>query len=148
MSTRIITTDWQTHSAELSEIRTRVFIEEQAVPEKDEWDEHDPNAVHFLVLTENNTAIGCARLLTERPADDQLIYHIGRVAILEPFRNRGLGHHLMIFILAYCRTQTSTRGIYLHAQITRRRFYETLGFIAQGEEFMDAGIPHIEMWLA
>lgn len=147
MPHNIILTNWQNHSADLINIRTEVFIEEQQVPVTDEWDGLDEQALHFLVLSENGEAIGCGRLLSEIVSDKSL-YHIGRVAILKPFRNQGIGHQLMQSVIAYCKQTKPENNIYLHAQTERRRFYETLNFIAKGDEFMDAGIPHISMYLA
>lgn len=139
----IIITDWKTHSQALSRIRFHVFIEEQQVPVEDEWDGLDETAIHFLVQT-NNQTIGCARLLIDT-LNHQTHFHIGRVAIAKPFRAQGIGQQLMEFILDYC-AKTAPYPIYLHAQIERRAFYERLGFVAQGAEFMDAGIPHITMY--
>ena len=147
MSHTFMLANWQTHSADLVKIRTEVFMQEQQVSTADEWDGLDEHAVHFLVLSAKGEAIGCARLLSEISADKSL-YHIGRVAILKPFRNQGIGHQLMQFIIAYCKQTAPENSIYLHAQTERRTFYETLGFIAEGDEFMDAGIPHISMYLA
>jgi predicted GNAT family N-acyltransferase len=147
MPTTIIFTDWQTHQAELIKIRTEVFMREQQVSAADEWDALDTEAIHFLVLSENDEAIGCARLLTESRPDGDYIYHIGRVALLKAFRNQGIGHQLMTFIIEYCQRLAPNQGIYLHAQTARRAFYERLGFSAQGDEFMDAGIAHISMQL-
>lgn len=139
----IIKTDWQTHSRELSQIRQQVFIVEQQVPVEDEWDALDEAAIHFLVI-QGGQAIGCARLLIEE-IHHQPHFHIGRVALLKPFRNQGHGQALMKFVLAYC-TAHAPHSIYLHAQVDRQAFYERLGFVAQGNIFMDAGIPHITMY--
>lgn len=143
----IFITDWQTHSANLIKIRTAVFMQEQHVSAADEWDGLDEHAIHFLVLSAHGEAIGCARLLCEAAGENRL-YHIGRVAIIRSFRNQGIGHQLMQFVIAYCKQTAPENTIYLHAQTDRRHFYETLGFIAGGDEFMDAGIPHISMHLA
>ncbi|PUA27085.1 MAG: GNAT family N-acetyltransferase [Cellvibrio sp. 79] len=139
----IITTDWKTHSRQLSAIRTDVFVKEQQVPTEDEWDGLDETAIHFLVQDEHQS-IGCARLLIDE-LNYQKHFHIGRVAILKPFRGAGIGQLLMKFVLSYC-AKRAPYPVYLHAQIERRAFYERLGFIAQGDEFMDAGIPHITMY--
>lgn len=120
MSRTIIITDWRTHKTELSNIRTRVFIEEQAVPEADEWDEYDSDAIHFLVQESNVNAIGCARLLTESNPQGGYLYHIGRVAVLREFRAQGIGHQLMLFIINYCLSTEPDRKIYLHAQKSSR----------------------------
>ena len=139
----IIMTDWQNHSRQLSAIRANVFIEEQQVPVEEERDGLDEAAIHFLTLN-GSEAIGCARLLIDEP-NQHKHFHIGRVAVLKPFRGLGIGHQLMQFILNYC-MQTARYPIYLHSQIERRAFYEHLGFVARGNEFMDAGIPHITMY--
>lgn len=143
----ILITNWQTHSADLIKVRTEVFMQEQQVSAADEWDGLDEQAIHFLALTANGDAIGCARLLHETSGEKNL-FHIGRVAILKPFRNQGIGYQLMQFVIAHCKKNAPENDIYLHAQTARRHFYETLGFIGEGNEFIDAGIPHISMHLA
>ena len=132
-------------------IRTEVFMQEQAVSNADEWDGLDENAIHFL-LENNQQAIGCARLLNETiPVSDSqpehTQFHIGRVALRKIYRAQGLGHFLMQEVIAYCRALNRHANIYLHAQTNCQAFYEALGFSSQGNEFMDAGIPHISMWL-
>lgn len=140
-------TNWQDHQTDLVKIRTEVFMQEQHVSAADEWDGLDEDAQHFLVRASTEQAVGCARLLFEEH-NGKTLCHIGRVAIIKPFRDQGLGHELMAFIIEYCKKTAQENTIYLHAQIDRRRFYEALGFVAQGDEFMDAGIPHISMYLA
>lgn len=147
MSYSIHLTHWQQHQADLMSIRTSVFMQEQNVSAADEWDGLDEQALHFLVVSTSGRPIGCARLLIETD-NNRTRYHIGRVAILKSFRNQGIGHQLMQFVMAYCKNKATPNHIYLHAQTERRHFYETLGFKAEGDEFMDAGIPHISMFLA
>ena len=142
----ILLTDWQTHKADLMNIRTLVFMQEQGISAADEWDGLDEQALHFLALSTAGTAIGCARVLLESD-EGKTRFHIGRVAILKPFRNKGIGHQLMRAIIAHCKQTTPLNQMYLHAQIERQHFYETLGFVAEGDVFMDAGIPHISMYL-
>jgi len=147
MPHKVILTNWQSRQADLTKIRTAVFMQEQQVSAADEWDGLDEQAIHFLALSATGEAIGCARLLPET-SGEQNLYHIGRVAILKSYRNQGIGHQLMQFVIAHCKKTAPGNTIYLHAQTERRHFYEILGFIAEGAEFMDAGIPHISMHLA
>jgi len=144
---KIFKTDWQTDRISLSAIRELVFIKEQQVPIADEWDEKDESATHFLVRTVYGKAIGCARLLVENRTGKS-VFHIGRVAVLAEYRNQGIGRELIRTIISHCKTQHPDYPLYLHAQTSRRQFYEYLEFVAQGPIFMDAGIPHIEMWLS
>lgn len=141
MSLEYRVASWQLDKQALCAIRQRVFIEEQQVDVADEWDDKDETAIHFLVETAEQKAIACARLLVEGD-----LYHIGRVAVLKENRRQNIGRQLMQFILAWCKQQNPEYKIYLHAQTSRVKFYEYLGFVAQGDVFMDAGIEHIEMW--
>jgi predicted GNAT family N-acyltransferase len=141
----ILKTNWQTHQAALALIRTQVFTDEQQVPAADEWDGLDDTAIHFLVINSDNQPLGCARLLIEENTG-ATHFHIGRVAILKSWRGQGLGIALMRFVIKHCEELDPSNLIYLHAQCERQGFYESLGFIAEGEVFMDAGIPHISMF--
>ncbi|QGW22809.1 GNAT family N-acetyltransferase [Stutzerimonas degradans] len=127
--------DWQKDNADLRRIREAVFIAEQAVPPEQEWDADDVEAVHFLAL-EGGYAIGTARLL----ADGQ----IGRVAVLRDWRGMNVGDALMQAVIA----EAERRGLHeqkLTAQVHATRFYERLGFEVVSEEFLEAGIPHVDM---
>lgn len=128
--------DWLADGEALRAIRREVFMEEQAVPEALERDGLDDDALHLLATTDDNTPIGTARLLPDG--------HIGRVAVVKPWRGRGVGRALMVEILR----QAERMGhgeVELAAQIQALPFYEGLGFTAFGEVFMDAGIPHRNM---
>jgi len=127
--------DWRADKDSLAQIRRRVFIEEQNVPEELEWDEFDDSSIHFLVTLEAQ-AIACARL---KP-DGQ----IGRMAVLAEYRNQGTGRKLLQFILQKAKQQ-KLKKVYLHAQVTAVSFYEKQGFIAVGDIFYEANIPHCEM---
>ncbi len=135
------TAHWRTSQDALCMIRRVVFIEEQHVDVADEWDDKDETAIHFLVETTQQQAVACARLLIGGD-----LYHIGRVAVLKEYRNQKIGRQLMQFILDWCHQQNPENKIYLHAQTSRVEFYEYLGFVTEGEVFLDAGIDHIEMW--
>lgn len=145
-------TSWEAQSPLLSSIRRRVFIEEQGVSESEEWDGLDETARHFLALAPSGEAIGTARLVIETTKDDRhaASYHIGRVAVLPPWRSRGVGSSLMQAALCWCRQDALPleANVQLNAQVDRLSFYLRLGFIAEGEVFMDAGIPHKAMFTA
>lgn len=82
---QVRTADWSKDRDTLSMIRRRVFIQEQHVPEDMEWDEHDSEALHFLVLDTGGKAVGCARLLPNG--------HFGRMAVLPDWRHQGVGEY-------------------------------------------------------
>jgi len=119
-------------------IRKTVFVEEQAVPLELELDEYDDVATHFLLRN------GDAPLATARLLDKHGLAKIGRVAVLKEARGRGLGLVLMRAVLEEARRRGFTEAV-LDSQTYAIPFYERLGFVAEGEEFDDAGIPHYLM---
>ena len=133
---KTIETDWSSHQNELTGIRKKVFIDEQKVPVELEIDEHDPEAIHFLVMNKNEQYIATARLLKNG--------HIGRIAVLKEYRNQGIGTNLLSDILSKA-MQLKIKTVFLNAQVYAEKFYKSHGFISQGKIFMDAGIPHIKM---
>ena len=120
-------------------IRKAVFVQEQAVPLELELDEYDEFATHFLLRAAVRTPLATARLL-----DKCGQAKIGRVAVLKEARGRGLGLMLMQFVLDEARQRGFTEAV-LDSQTYAVPFYERLGFIAEGDEFDDAGIPHFLM---
>ena len=129
---------WEDAEAVLRSIRTRVFIQEQGVPEELEWDGLDARCVH-LVAVAAGEPVGTVRLLPDA--------HIGRMAVLKDWRNKKVGAALLRGIIDIARKE-GMRQVDLNAQTSARGFYEKHGFRSVGGEFMDAGIPHYHMMLA
>ncbi len=121
-------------------IRVAVFVEEQAVPLELEMDEYDDAATHFL-LRDGDAPLATARLL-----DKHGLAKIGRVAVVKEARGRGLGLAVMQAVLQEARRRGFVEAI-LDSQTYAIPFYVRLGFIAEGEEFDDASIPHFLMRL-
>ena len=119
-------------------IRAKVFIEEQGVPEGEERDDHDADAIHLIAFADD-IAVGTARLLVADTTGK-----IGRVAVLQSHRGRGLGQGLIKAALIELQSRGLTQAK-LGAQTHAIGFYEALGFEATGPEYMDAGIPHRDM---
>ena len=134
----VIKTDWISSQIAISEVRTQVFVEEQAVPYKLDFDGLDNTAVHWLAVTLQGKPVGTARLLKDG--------HLGRMAVLKDFRHQGIGTAILESCIAYAKTDHFNR-LYLHAQLTAIGFYKKQGFSAYGQQFMDANIPHIAMQL-
>lgn len=127
--------DWQKDHAALRSIRETVFIAEQAVPPELEWDADDAGAVHFLAYA-SEYPIGTARLLPDG--------HIGRVAVLKDWRGLKVGDALLRAAIG----EAEQRGLkeqMLSAQVHASSFYERFGFAVVSGEFLDAGIPHVDM---
>jgi predicted GNAT family N-acyltransferase len=129
---------WQDDRAGLQAVRRSVFIEEQSIPESEEWDDVDPVAYHVLALTGNRDAVGTGRL---EPTGK-----IGRVAVLPQYRGSGVGSLIMGHLVNQA-TESGFTSVYLHAQAAAAGFYQRLGFRAVGPAFEEVGIPHLRMHL-
>lgn len=131
---------WAEARAELESIRREVFVLEQKVPEDDEWDARDADAIHLLAFAEKEPRpVGTVRLLPEGK--------ITRMAVLRSHRGQGIGAALLHEVLALA-TQLGLRQVYLDAQIEALGFYRKYGFTPVGHVFLDAGIQHQQMTLA
>lgn len=122
---------------EILKARAKIFMFEQKIWYLD-MDNVDYTAYH-LFLEQNGEVVAYLRAFKgERDGE----IHIGRVLSIE--HNKGLGTSLMNKSLQYFK-QNGVKSIVLNSQITAVRFYEKLGFNTVGEEFIEAGIPHIKM---
>jgi predicted GNAT family N-acyltransferase len=127
--------DWQTLQHDATAVRHEVFVIEQQVPLELELDEMDACSIH-VVAYRNGYAIGTARLLPDA--------HIGRMAVRRECRSIGIGSRLLLALMQ----TASARGdriVRLNAQRQAEAFYARHGYVQEGEEFLDAGIPHIAM---
>jgi predicted GNAT family N-acyltransferase len=136
MRVHAVKVDWSSNKERLREIREKVFITEQNVPRDLEWDGLDDDALHFIALNEAGQALGTARLLQTG--------QIGRMAVLAEQRSRGIGRALLAAAVAEA-THIGLARVFLHAQRHAEAFYRKAGFLPIGSEFLEAGIPHIEM---
>jgi len=130
--------------ADALEIRRRVFIDEQHVPEDEEIDRFDgdptttDDAIHVLVSLDG-VPVGTGRLLLDDPPEERA--HVGRVAVLAEHRRTGAGRAVMEWLQDEAR-RLGRPGITLSAQLHAIPFYERLGYVARGDVFLDAGIEH------
>jgi predicted GNAT family N-acyltransferase len=131
---------WQHDRVQIQHVRRTVFIEEQRIAERDEWDELDPVIPHVLVFAPADSmkrdAVGTGRL---EPTGK-----IGRVAVLPSHRGTGAGLAIMRSLVNLAAERGFTE-VYLNAQLSAAGFYERLGFRADGPEFDEVGIPHQRM---
>lgn len=135
----MVSTKWFTGNDDLTDvhmIRRKVFIEEQHVSESDEMDGTDDQAIHLAVY-ENGKAVATGRLMSND-------FVIGRVAVLKKHRGSRYGDLVMRMLIRKAYDMGGKEQV-VHAQLSAYGFYEKLGFVAFGEEYEEAGIPHINM---
>ncbi len=119
-------------------IRQKVFVEEQKVDPRLEYDEFEGISTHFLAY-ENNIPVGAARW--RKTANG---IKLERFAVMLSHRNKGIGKALLKAALDNIKNP-DYKPIYLHAQNQVIPFYEKFGFVVDGEEFEEAGILHHKM---
>ena len=119
-------------------VRREVFVWEQHVPEALEHDDYDVTATHFVAIVDGEVA-GTLRVIFS-PEHAK----IGRVAVRQPFRGRGIAKAMLLEAMVFARAEGQPR-FYLTAQTDKLGLYEKLGFTAFGDEFDDAGMPHLAM---
>lgn len=129
-------TNWDASKKDLIHLRTIVFINEQMVPPDLEWDGYDLDCWHVIAKMPDGQCIGTARMLYDG--------HIGRMAVLSDFRKKGVGSALLNALQDIAKTQ-GVSNLFLHAQTSAIDFYKQHGYTSNGNEFMDAGIPHVTM---
>lgn len=169
---RVHPIDYASGLLELRAIRTKVFVEELAVPPEIEADALDPRCLHVIARAADESAIGTGRLVPPSRGDTgpdamldpeivspstatsestasnaavpQTAARIGRLAVLPAWRNRGVGAALLRALLEQSR-QHGWHEVVLDAQVTALEFYLRHGFVPVGERFITAGIEHQTM---
>ncbi len=127
---------WAAAAESLRAVRHAVFVVEQNVPEELEWDADDATCAHALARDRDGVPIACGRLLPDGRID--------RMAVLSGWRGQGVGAAILAALIRVARDRGDTR-VYLHAQTHAVPFYARFGFVAEGAEYLEAGIPHRSM---
>lgn len=126
---------------EMLRLRSDVFVVEQNCPYLD-LDNKDQKSFHLLYYV-NDELAGCTRLLPAGLSYNEIA--IGRVVIAKTHRGLGLGVKIMEASIAGCQEKFGEGPIRISAQYHLSKFYQSVGFVEQGEVYDEDGIPHIEM---
>lgn len=105
------------------------------MPPEIELDAMDAQCVHAVYFA-GTKAVGTARLLPNG--------HIGRMAVLKDWRGRGVGSAMLRRLMEKARSR-GDREVVLSAQVHAAAFYRAHGFMEEGPEYLEAGIPHRDM---
>ena len=133
---RIELGDWERMRGWAEPLRFAVFVEEQKVPAEIELDSFDPVSLHAVAFAADDEAIGTGRLLPDG--------HIGRMAVAQLARGTGVGSALLRALMDEARRRGHAHAV-LSAQTHATDFYRRHGYSVHGDEYDDAGIPHVEM---
>ena len=131
---------WADLGTRAGALRHAVFLDEFKIPLGLEHDAADLDSVHALVLNRLGQALATGRLMREGLG----VARIARVAVSRAIRATGFGRTVM-HALMQCAAERGDTRVVLCAQCSAEGFYTRLGFVATGEPFVEAGVPHIDM---
>jgi predicted GNAT family N-acyltransferase len=117
-------------------IRRIVFVDEQNCPPELEWENEDVST-HFLATIDGEPIGACRWRKTDAG------YKLERFAVLQAYRGRKVGQALVAAALADL--PADANYIYLNAQLDAMGLYAKFGFVAEGDQFEEAGIQHFKM---
>ncbi len=125
---------------DMLKMRVDVFVVEQqcAYPE---LDGNDPECLH-LRLMNGPELLACARLWRPQAEANP---RIGRVTVSPEHRGKRLGEALMREAICECEKAYPDEPIELSAQAHLQRFYGSFGFRPISDEYLEDGIPHVDM---
>lgn len=136
MNIRMTIDGWERQKAGAQAVRYDVFVIEQEIPADLEWDAADAECIHAVAYDEAGIAAGTGRLLPDG--------HIGRMAVRKSARGSGVGGTILAALMDVAKAH-GHRAVMLNAQTSAEPFYARYGFVRDGAEFMEAGIPHLPM---
>ncbi len=119
-------------------IRKSVFVNEQGIDEKEEFDALDEKST-FALLFDDGKAVATSRVCK---ANGKV--KIGRIAVLKECRGKHFGDKIVTAILKKA-FEYDTSKVYVDAQNHAVPFYQKLGFAVCGDEILDRGIVHTPM---
>jgi ElaA protein len=122
-------------------LRSEVFVVEQNCVYQD-IDNKDQKALH-LFGTIDGEIIAHSRLF--KPGDYFEFSSIGRVVVAEKYRDKNYGHELIDQSILQINNRFNVQNITISAQLYLKKFYESHGFVATSETYLEDDIPHIEM---
>ena len=126
---------------EMLQLRSEVFVVEQDCVYQD-IDFKDQKAIHVLGYKQEQL-IAYSRIFD---SGDYFKYpSIGRIVVKEEERKFKYGHELVDTSIQYILRNFEEKRILISAQTYLTKFYNSHGFLQQGEEYLEDGIPHIKM---
>lgn len=129
---------------DIMQLRNEVFVVEQNCVYQDA-DDKDRHSLHVCGW-DGEKLVAYARIIPKGISYAEV--SIGRVVTSPAYRNTGAGRQLMQECISLAFSEFNCTQIKIGAQVYLTEFYQSLGFIACSPEFLEDGIPHIEMVLS
>ena len=123
----------------ICKLRVAVFVVEQNCPYQD-IDDADRSAYHVYLKDDDGIA-AYLRVLPKGVKFDEV--SLGRV--ISAKRGCGLGSRIVAEGVQVAKDKFGAETVFVEAQTYARGFYEKSGFTVISDEFMEDGIPHVNM---
>ncbi len=127
-------------------LRIDVFVVEQECAYY-ELDNKDKKAFHLFAFEKDNPTQIIAYCRIFKSGDYYKEAAFGRVVVHTNYRSKKLGYQLIEKAIKFITTELHSKTIKIIAQTYLKKFYESFGFQQQNEEYLEDGIPHIDMGL-
>ena len=127
----------------IMQARVKVFVVEQNCAYQ-EVDDEDFNARH-VYLTNGHDLVAYTRIISD---DDSNYIRFGRVLVAKPYRHQQFGRQIVAETIKEIRQLYPEKDIKIGAQNYLRNFYESFGFQAVSDVYLEDDIPHIDMILS
>jgi predicted GNAT family N-acyltransferase len=121
-------------------LRREVFEVEQNVPRPLDRDAYDLNADHVVAFDASGACVGTGRAVRL----DSRTCQIGRMATSRSHRKGGVGA-AVLEALERMAALRGLREIVVHSQLPAEPFYRRRGYVPEGEQFLEEGVPHVLM---
>ncbi|RLD28795.1 MAG: GNAT family N-acetyltransferase [Bacteroidetes bacterium] len=126
---------------DLLKLRSEVFVVEQDCVYQD-IDGKDEKALHVLGY-KNETLVAYTRIF--KAGDYFKQTSIGRVVVSKNERHYKYGYEIMKASIKAIEDNFEENIIIISAQTYLKKFYNNLGFVETGKEYLEDGIPHKKM---
>ncbi len=126
---------------EILKLRASVFIVEQQIIYND-LDTLDYSCYHAFIEN-NNNIVAYLRIFNKGINFDNISF--GRVVTSNLHRKEGLGKILIEKSIEFVLNVMNENIIRLQSQISAVKFYEKMGFLKEGNEYVKEGIVHLNM---
>jgi len=129
---------------EFLKLRVDVFVVEQKCPypEMDDKDRH-PETLHLAGKGKGGELMAYLRILPPGLSFKEV--SIGRVVVAKESRRQGISDTMLKIALNQINRTWPNENIRIGAQVYLKKFYESHGFEAASESYLEDGIPHIDM---
>ncbi|OUS25496.1 hypothetical protein A9Q98_12205 [Thalassotalea sp. 42_200_T64] len=137
MSYQVNVVDWKQAKQQLKSVREKVFVCERRIPYDVEFDSHDRQAHHVLVIDEDtHEPIATGRITNQG--------EISRICVVISKRKSPVGKEVIDTLVNIARLN-HLKAVYINSSLDAVGYFAKHNFNPVGAVFMEAGMPRQRM---